>query len=93
VRFRKRCQGKGSRSQAARARKLLIEAAVLQGPKGSMTWREVQEKFWPEYFGDAREGSYEYKEKAKNFRVILKQCGFAWKRGKGGRPKQGYEKD
>jgi hypothetical protein len=93
VRFRKRCQSKGSRrSQAARARRLLIEAALFQGPKGSMTWREAQENFWPEYFGDVREGTDEYKVKAKNFRVILKQCGFAWKRGKGGKPKRGSTK-
>ena len=45
VRFRKRCQSNSSRSQAARARKLLIEAALLQGHEGSMTWREAQEKF------------------------------------------------
>jgi len=82
VRFRKRCESKSSRSQAARARKLLIEVALLQGPKESMTWREAQQKFWPEYRGDPR-----------NFRKLLDECGFVYKRGRIGRPrKMGYEK-
>ena len=83
VRFRKRCESKNSRSQAARARKLIIEAALLQGPKKWMTWREAQQKFWPEYKGHP-----------SNFRKLLDQCGFEYKRGRTGAPRKiGTKKD
>src|SRR5439155_25400668 len=75
-RYLKSCDRDSATAQARKARQRIAEAAIVQGPKASLTWREAQQKFWPEYAGEG-----------KNFRRILDECGYAWKRGKGGRPR------
>jgi hypothetical protein len=81
MRFRERRET--AIAQARRARRAITAAAIFQGRKESLTWLEARDTFWPEYNGDA-----------KNFQRMLDQCGFAFKRGKIGRPrKTGTKKD
>jgi hypothetical protein len=73
MKFREACTHATSIAQTRRLRKQITEAAILQGTKGLLTWREVKNLF--EYNGDR-----------KNLEKLLKQCGYEWKRQSGGRP-------